>query len=137
MSKTKSIDQREDAMVKTAATKAQQIYECASEKFYVCGQGGNSIAGQYDPTLLFSILTGITNGNQLTYGNWGRGKTTSAETMISLIHGIPRDTIMACEAHGDPEITKEEYVAMPDLTDMSTIIWKSAFNFTDGFWLSE
>ncbi len=106
------------------ALKANTIYDCIRDRFFISSPREEDTIDGRDPTLLISLLTAIINGKQLTAGNFGRGKTTSAEAIIALVHGIPCDATMACEARGDPEITKEEYIAIPDLTNMNNLLWR-------------
>jgi len=102
--------------------KVEKIYKVIEENLYVCEP--DERFGNTNPTLLFSILTCLVNGKELIFGNVGMGKTTSAEAIISLMYGIPLEVILSSEAHGDPEVTKEEYIAQPDLSNMENVIWR-------------
>lgn len=113
-------------MLEEIRSKLKGIYEIISENFYIC-RADERFNG--NPTLLLGMLTCVLNGRELIYGNIGKGKTTSAEAIVSLMYGFPLSMILSCEAHGDPEITKEEYVAMPDLSDMKKVIWKRFAQF--------
>ncbi|MEM5811971.1 MAG: hypothetical protein QXG91_04525 [Candidatus Aenigmatarchaeota archaeon] len=107
--------------------KVKRIYKVIAENLYVCEP--DERFDNTNPTLLLSILTCLLNGKELIFGNVGIGKTTSVESIVSLMYGIPLEVILSSEAHGDPEVTKEEYVAQPDLSNMKDIIWRRFVQF--------
>ncbi len=102
--------------------KLKGLYSVVDERFYV-GRSAREFNGA-NPALLLSFLTGVTNGRQLTFGNWGMGKTTLSETLEAVLYSTPLQVVLSTEAHGDPEVTKEEFIASPDLADLKSVLWK-------------
>ncbi len=75
-----------------------------------------SIGGKrYNPLVLFTIITSILNGKELIFGEYGSGKTTSAERITSLTKTLPLEFIQATTIHGHPEQTEEKMKATLDL----------------------
>jgi len=68
----------------------------------------------YNSTLLFSMLTGLTDGGSvLLMGPPGCGKTTSAEVVGHFLYDVDIDTIRASTIYGHPEQTEEKMLARP------------------------
>ena len=102
--------------------KLKSVYNVIDEKLYV-GKSAPEFGGA-NPTLLLSLLTGITNGKALIFGNWGMGKTTLSEVIEGVLYTTPLQVALSTEAHGDPEVTKEEFIATPNLADLKSVLWK-------------
>lgn len=83
----------------------------------------------YNPLVLFTILTSFLNGKELIFGDYGSGKTTSAERISSLTKAVPLEFIQASTIHGHPEQTEEKLKATLDLAALEkegkeVIRWK-------------
>lgn len=100
------------------------VHDVISDNFYVSMKSGLGEVEGVNPTVLLSILTQLVDGKALTFGNWGLGKTTLAEASIALTYGVPTTVTISSEAKGDSEVTKEEFIAMPNLSNMNEIIWR-------------
>ncbi len=70
---------------------------------------------KYNPLILFTIITSIMNGKELILGEYGSGKTTSAERISCLTKYLPLEFIQAATIHGHPEQTEEKIKATLDL----------------------
>ncbi len=70
---------------------------------------------RYNPLVLFTIITSFLDGKELIFGEYGSGKTTSAERITSLTKTLPLEFIQATTIHGHPEQTEEKMKATLDL----------------------
>jgi len=68
-----------------------------------------------NPLVLFTIITSFLDGKELIFGEYGSGKTTSAERITSLTKTLPLEFIQATTIHGHPEQTEEKMKATLDL----------------------
>ena len=113
--------------------KVHALYDVISEKYYRnvpdlrVTDGKNRKA--YNSCLLFSTLTALNNGKILLFGEYGGGKTTSAEYVLSLFRGIPLDVVQMGQIRGHPELTEEKIKGRPDLAKMNAgigeeVIWE-------------
>ncbi|MCL4365059.1 hypothetical protein M1590_01910 [Candidatus Marsarchaeota archaeon] len=117
-------DQATDGMAKSAAEKILAMTDCISDRFFVSTPVKETSIADRSPEVVLSVLSAALYGNELVYGNWGLGKTTLSEVVSSIMFGLPRGVIRDSEAHGDPEVTKEEFIAMPELPEMKRILWR-------------
>jgi len=69
----------------------------------------------YNPLVLFCVLSAVTGKNVLVYGDYGSGKTTACERIASLVMSVPLEFIQASTIHGHPEQTEEKIKATLDL----------------------
>jgi hypothetical protein len=70
---------------------------------------------RYNPLIVFSIITSILNGRELILGEYGSGKTTSAERISSITKYLPLEFVQSATIHGHPEQTEEKIKATLDL----------------------
>lgn len=108
--------------------KIQGLYEFVQTNLFY-GDETLKIGKNYNPLVLFSILTSFLNGKELIFGEYGSGKTTSAERISSLIKAIPLEFVQASTIHGHPEQTEEKLKATIDLAALEkegreVIRWK-------------
>jgi hypothetical protein len=76
------------------------------------------------PAVAITIITTLTGGSQILFGNYGRGKTSLAEDISSLIFGVPLSVVQRAEAHGSDQAAPESYIAVPVMKDLDRIRWK-------------
>ena len=94
--------------------KVRGLYSRIGDDFYLC-RDDLSVGGEdYNSALLFGVLTELNKGKELIYGEPGRGKTTSAEYLHSLFHGLPLDLVKSVALRGHPQLTEEKIIARPD-----------------------
>ena len=113
--------------------KVQGLYNAISEKYYknlpdLRVSRGEGMAA-FNSCLLFSVLTALNSGKILIFGEYGGGKTTSAEYVLSLIRGIPLDITKMGEIHGHPELTEEKIKGRLDFAKVNAgiaeeVIWE-------------
>ncbi|MGV8150964.1 MAG: hypothetical protein ACP5NV_04515 [Candidatus Woesearchaeota archaeon] len=107
--------------------KVWDTYSYIRNNVYLC-KSDMSIEGyNLNSALLFGILTSLVNGKQLIYGEYGLGKTTSSENIISMMYGFPKEVVLASTLKGNPEQTEEKMIARPNLGDLNkgieTVVW--------------
>jgi MoxR-like ATPase len=68
---------------------------------------------------LFSIMTALLNRNQLTLGNYGLGKTTTAEAVSSLVYQLPIEFVERGMIQGHPQLTEEKIVGRLDFSKLN------------------
>ncbi len=94
--------------------KVLTLYNRIKETFYLC-RDDLPISGQsYNSTLLFGVLTEVNKGNQLLFGEYGGGKTTSSEYLHCLFNGLPLDLVRRVVVRADPQKTDEKLIGRPD-----------------------
>ncbi len=59
--------------------KVTGLYDRIRNDFYLCRDDLEVSGERYNSALLFGVLTELNKGNQLLFGEYGGGKTTSAE----------------------------------------------------------
>lgn len=59
--------------------KVRNLYDQIKERFYLCRDDLEVAGERFNSALLFGTLTELNRGKQLMYGEYGGGKTTSAE----------------------------------------------------------
>ncbi|MBO8182735.1 MAG: hypothetical protein H0Z28_08085 [Archaeoglobus sp.] len=105
-----------------------ELYEFVQMNLFF-GDETLSLRRSYNPLVLFTILTSLLNGRELIFGDYGSGKTTSAERISSLTKAVPLEFIQASTIHGHPEQTEEKLKATLDLAALEkegkeVIRWK-------------
>jgi len=107
--------------------KIRKMYEFISEELYLCMPDMEVSGEQFNSTLLFEILSCLNDGKQMLMGEYGLGKTTSSEQVISLLELLPKEVVIGSEIRGHPEQTEEKMVARPDLGKLANseeeVIW--------------
>ena len=114
-------------------TKVEGLYAAVSDGFYrnipELEVTTGKTRAKYNSALLFSTLTALNNGKILLFGEYGGGKTTSSEYVLSLFRGIPLDILQSAQIRGHPELTEEKTVGRPDLAKMNRgigeeVVWE-------------
>ena len=106
----------------SAREKIESVAKTIGSDFFL-GMPDRNFGG-LSPTLAVTIMTAITNGSQILYGNYGRGKTSLAETATSLMFGLPLSVVRSTEARGSDQVAPESYIATPVMTNLDRIRWK-------------
>jgi len=103
------------------------IYLHIKDNYYLCRDDIAISKYSFNSTLLFGILTTLVKGKELIYGEYGLGKTTSSENILSLIYSYPKEVMLAATLKGNPEQTEEKMIGRPDLGKLSQgiekVIW--------------
>ncbi len=105
------------------------LYGVIKNDFYLC-RDDLSVGGEkFSSSLLFGVLTELNKGNQILFGEYGGGKTTSAEYLHSVFHNIPIDIVRRSVIRGNPQLTQEKTVGRPDYGRMhqgqEEVIWQN------------
>lgn len=107
--------------------KVWNIYSYIKDNVYLCRSDITINDYPLNSTLLFGVMTSLVNGKQLIYGEYGLGKTTSSENIISMMYGFPKEVVLASSLKGNPEQTEEKMIARPHLGDLNkgieNVIW--------------
>lgn len=60
-------------------------------------------------------------------GEYGIGKTTSAENLLSIIYGVPKNVLVTSTIRGNPELTQEKITGRPHFGELNKgiekVIW--------------
>lgn len=108
--------------------KVKNLYDVVKDKFYLC-RDDISVGGEkFNSALLLGTLTELNRGKQLLLGEYGGGKTTSAEYLHSLFHTLPIDIVRRVVIRGSPQLTQEKMIGRPDYGKMhlgkEDVIWQ-------------
>ncbi len=69
--------------------------------------------------IMYSLMTGLLNRNQLITGNYGLGKTTTAQAVSSLLFGFPIEFVEKGMIRGHPQLTEEKVFGRLDFSKLS------------------
>lgn len=94
--------------------KVHNLYDKIKNDLYLCRDDLTVSGEQYNSALLFGVLTQLNKGNQLLFGEYGGGKTTSAEYLNSVFNGLPLELVKRVAIRGNPQLTEEKMVGRPD-----------------------
>ncbi|MEK6861796.1 MAG: AAA family ATPase, partial [Nanoarchaeota archaeon] len=100
--------------------KVQDLYDRISNDFYLNREDFEANGQRYNSALLFGTLTELNKGKMLLFGEYGGGKTTSAEYLNSVFNNLPLDLVKRVAIRGNPQETKESIIANPDYGLMNT-----------------
>ncbi len=108
--------------------KVKKLYELIKENFYLGRNDFETNEERFNSSLLFGTLTQLTKGNILLFGEYGGGKTTSAEYLNSIFNGLPLDLVKRAAIRGDPQKTEEKMIGRPHYGQMhkgkEDVIWQ-------------
>jgi len=90
--------------------KMLRIYNFIKDNLYFCNGDLHIGRDYFNSTLLFGTLTCLNKGKQLLMGEYGGGKTTSSEHLLSIIYGIPQRVLVSSTIKGNPELTLEKII---------------------------
>jgi hypothetical protein len=104
------------------------IYKRIKEDFYLCRDDLDVNGAKFNSALLFGILTELNKGNLLLFGEYGGGKTTSAEYLNSIINALPLDLVKRVAIRGNPQLTEEKMIGRPNYGKMhqgiEDVVWQ-------------
>lgn len=99
--------------------KLLRIYDYIKSNLYLCYSNLQVGTFKFNSTLLLGLLTSVNKGKQLLMGEYGGGKTTSAEVLLSMIYGVPTSVMTSCSLKGHSELTQEKMTARLDLGQLN------------------
>jgi MoxR-like ATPase len=118
--------------VKNLREKVHDLYDKIRDELYLCRPDINVSGEDYNSALLFGVMTELNKGNQLIFGEYGGGKTTSAEILHSLFYGLPLDLVKRVAVRGDAQLTTEKVVGRPDYGALhegkERVVWQHFVN---------
>ncbi len=107
----------------------QELYDVVRERIYIGDETFEVGNRRYEPISLFGILTCLLGGKELIFGDYGSGKTSSSERIVSLIFGLPLEFVQSTTIHSHPEQTEEKIKATLDLGELEkgreVVRWKA------------
>jgi len=109
----------EKESAKPKQEKLLRLYGYVKDNLYLCHSNMQIGANRFNSNLLLGLLTSINRGKQLTMGEYGLGKTTSAEVLLSMVYGIPKTVMSSCSLKGHAELTQEKMTARLDLGELN------------------
>lgn len=108
--------------------KVREIYDKIGNNFYLNRDDFEANGERYNSALLFGSLTELNRGNMLLFGEYGGGKTTSAEYLNAIFNGLPLDLVKRVAIRGNPQLTEEKMVARPHYGKMhqgqEDVVWQ-------------
>ncbi len=112
----------------TLQDKVQGLYRRISQDFYLNRDDFEANGQRYNSALLFGTLTELSRGNMLLFGEYGGGKTTSAEYLNAVFNGLPLDLVKRVAIRGNPQLTEEKMVGRPHYGKMhkgeEDVVWQ-------------
>jgi len=108
--------------------KVKGLYDKIGSDFYLSRDDFEANGERYNSTLLMGTLTELNKGNMLLFGEYGGGKTTSAEYLQSVFNGLPLDLVKRVAIRGNPQLTEEKMVGRPHYGKMhqgeEDVVWQ-------------
>ncbi|MBN1377560.1 AAA family ATPase [Candidatus Woesearchaeota archaeon] len=108
--------------------KVKGLYDKIGNEFYLCRDDFESNGEKFNSALLMGTLTELNKGNMLLFGEYGGGKTTSAEYLNSVFNGLPLDLVKRVAIRGNPQLTEEKMVGRPHYGKMhqgqEDVVWQ-------------
>jgi len=109
-------------------SKVKGLYDALKSDFYLCRDDFDSNGESFNSALLFGTLTELNRGKMLLFGEYGGGKTTSAEYLNSIFNGLPLDLVKRLAIRGNPQLTEEKMVGRPHYGKMhqgqEDVVWQ-------------
>ena len=99
--------------------KLWKIHDYISESYYINHPNIKAGTKYGIDLILFLIGNGILNRNILITGNYGLGKTTTAQAITSLLFSLPIDLIKESVIYGHPHLTEEKIVGRLDFSKLN------------------
>ncbi len=108
--------------------KVRELYDKIGQDFYLHRDDFETSGERFNSALLFGTLTELNRGNMLLFGEYGGGKTTSAEYLNSVFNGLPLDLVKRVAIRGSPQLTEEKMVGRPHYGKMhqgeEDVVWQ-------------
>ena len=112
----------------TLQDKVKGVYDRISQDFYLNRDDFEANGHGYNSALLFGSLTELNRGNMLLFGEYGGGKTTSAEYLNAVCNGLPLDLVKRVAIRGNPQLTEEKMIGRPHYGKMhlgeEDVVWQ-------------
>jgi len=109
-------------------SKVRGLQERIGDDFYLNRPDFEVNGERYNSALLFGTLTELNRGNMLLFGEYGGGKTTSAEYLQSIFNGLPLDLVKRVAIRGNPQLTEEKMIGRPHYGKMhqgqEDVVWQ-------------
>ena len=108
--------------------KVRGLYDRIGSEFYLCRNDFEANGEGFNSALLMGALTELNRGNMLLFGEYGGGKTTSAEYLNSVFNALPLDLVKRVAIRGNPQLTEEKMVGRPHYGKMhqgeEDVVWQ-------------
>lgn len=108
--------------------KVRGLYDKIGSEFYLSRDDFEANGERFNSVLLMGTLTELNRGNMLLFGEYGGGKTTSAEYLNSVFNGLPLDLVKRVAIRGNPQLTEEKMVGRPHYGKMhqgqEDVVWQ-------------
>ena len=108
--------------------KVRGLYDRIGSEFYLSRDDFEANGERFNSVLLMGTLTELNKGNMLLFGEYGGGKTTSAEYLQSVFNGLPLDLVKRVAIRGNPQLTEEKMVGRPHYGKMhqgqEDVVWQ-------------
>ena len=108
--------------------KVHELYGRIGQDFYLNRDDFEVNGHNYNSALLFGTLTELNKGNMLLFGEYGGGKTTSAEYLNAVFNSLPLDLVNRVAIRGNPQLTEEKMVGRPHYGKMhkgeEDVVWQ-------------
>jgi MoxR-like ATPase len=108
--------------------KVRGLYDRISQDFYLCRDDFEANGERFNSALLMGSLTELNRGNMLLFGEYGGGKTTSAEYLNAVFNSLPLDLIKRVAIRGNPQLTEEKMIGRPHYGKMhqgeEDVVWQ-------------
>lgn len=105
------------------------LYEKILTDFYKAKEDLEINGRRFSSTLLLELIGFINRANSIIFGDYGQGKTTSAEVVGSIMAGMPYPVVVSSEVRGSPEITEEKLLGRVHLGQLQQgielVLWSS------------
>ena len=112
----------------TLQDKVKGLYGRIGEEFYLCRDDFEANGVRYNSALLLGTLTELNKGNMLLFGEYGGGKTTSAEYLNAIFNSLPLDLVKRVAIRGNPQLTEEKMIGRPHYGKMhqgeEDVVWQ-------------
>lgn len=95
--------------------KVLELYRKILTDFYKAREDLEIQGRRFNSTLLFEIIGFLNRACVILFGDYGQGKTTSAELVGAIMAGLPYPIVVMSEIRGSPELTEEKIIAVIDL----------------------
>ena len=109
-------------------SKVRNLYEAIRDNFYLCRDDFKSNGQSFNSALLLGTLTELNRGKMLLFGEYGGGKTTSAEYLNAIFNSLPLELVKRVAIRGNPQLTEEKMVGRPDYGKMhqgkEDVVWQ-------------
>ncbi len=108
--------------------KVRGLYDKIGSEFYLCRDDFESNGERFNSALLMGTLTELNKGNMLLFGEYGGGKTTSAEYLNSVFNKLPLDLVKRVAIRANPQLTEEKIKGRPHYGKMhqgeEDVVWQ-------------